>query len=474
MKLLVIAADAVSPDYIFGKKHLFPTLCKLIDSGASGAYAAYVQKGYCGSYSSEQNWASIYTGLTPDKHKIGAHHGIKETMPVMSLFSGLRPVWEELNRAGFSVGLWQGDCLDDPVPVKGYVVSGRYTPIFTPAENREAKRTIQLSDERMRTYLDGEPPPRLYPKTLRQQGLTFEQLQANPSLVSLVANEENFEPMLANFRQELDYWFGAMARAQRERPVDAVWWFTPTTDILPHFTLWCDDNPVLIRAYQMLDQYLGEFIREFTPENVVFLSDHGQKNFSELVKCSDPEISREAFRARDNVVWLDNGYIAFEALNGGLLFTAHSLNGVFIANGKDIRHTKITDMRTTDIYPTLLEIMGVPIPGGRTGYAADICGGNLVNANKILRTEDIQYRKIALIQAHEVSITDIILNELFLAVRFPKITVVGEARYEEIFRGNPRVSSFLPFERFKTDDFDEIYCGICNETTKLIRHIRVK
>ena len=88
MKLLVIAADAACPDYIFGKKHLFPNLCKLIDSGASSAYSAYVQRGYRGSYSSEQNWASIYTGLSPEQHGIGAHHGIQETMPVMSSSQG--------------------------------------------------------------------------------------------------------------------------------------------------------------------------------------------------------------------------------------------------------------------------------------------------------------------------------------------------------------------------------------------------
>lgn len=474
MKLFVVAADAAIPEYILDQKHLFPNLCKLIDNGASSAYSAYVQKGYGGSYSSEQNWSSIYTGLTPQEHKLGAHNGVQEVMPEMNTFNGLNPFWEELNKAGITVGLWQGDCLDNPTPVNGYVVSGRYTPIFTPSENREAPRTIQVSDERMKKYLNGNPPPRLYPKTLAQLGFTFEQLKENPTLVNKVANEENFKPMLDNFHQELEYWFGAMTRAQRDYPVDVVWWFTPTTDILPHFTLWCDNNPIIIKAYKMLDEYIGEFVKEFEPENVIFMSDHGQQNFSNLIKCSNTKISREAFKARDKVIISKNGYIAFEALNGGLLFTSHSLKGVFIACGKDIRHTEITEMRTTDIYPTLLEILGIKVPKGRSGYVADIFDRSVLNNEMLLKEEKLIYKKIALIQTHEISISDIILNELYYVSRFAEITIVGEAKYEEIFRNNPRVNAFLPFENYSDDVFDEVYCGFYNETTGLIKHIRIK
>lgn len=474
MKLLVIAADAACPDYILEKKHLFPNLCRLIGIGASGVCSAYVQKGYHGSYSSEQNWASIYTGLPPQEHKIGAHHGVQETMPVMGSFRGLQPVWQMINEAGLTVGLWQADCLDDPVPVNGYVVSGRYTPVFTPSDQREAKRTIQVSDQRMRAYLDGDPPPRLYPRTLWQQGLRFQDLQADPSLVWRVANEENFQPMLDNFERELAYWFGAMNRAQRERPVDVMWWFTPTTDILPHFTLWCDDNPLLIKAYQMLDQYMGEFLRAHSPENVVFLSDHGQKNFRELVRCPCEETAREAFKARDKVVWMENGYLAFEALNGGLLFTTHSLHGVFIAAGKRIRHTEISGMRILDVYPTLLELLDIKVPSGRKGYVMDIFNQPVKNGGMLLRPGCLKPRQAALIQTHDVSVTEIILNELYLSSRSFKITVVGEEKYEEIFRNNPRVTDFLPFQQFQPERFDEVYCGFYNETTGLCGHIKVR
>jgi hypothetical protein len=475
MKLLVIAADAAFPDYIIGKKQLFPNLRKLIENGATGEYSAYVQKGYNGSYSSEQNWASIYTGLTPSEHKIETRkYSVPPSKPCMSEFDGLKPFWQMLNNAGLSVGIWQGDCLNDPVAINGYIVSAYYAPIFTPTENREAPRTIQVSDECVLRFLKGNSPPRLYPPTLAQQGLTFEALKSDPALVSRIANEENFRPMLDNFEEELAYWFDAMTRAQREMPVDAVWWFTPTTDILPHFTLWCDDNPVLIRAYQMLDKYIGEYTDEFSPENIVFLSDHGQQNFKELTKCSDNNIRREAFKAHDKVIWLDNGYIAFEALNGGLLFTAHSLKGTFIASGKGIRRTEAKDMRTVDIYPTLLEMLEIQIPEGRSGYVADIFDRRAMNVDRVLKPESTRRKRISLVQTHDMSVTDIIINEIYNGARFAEITVVGEAKYEEIFRNNPRVSDFLPFEQFDATMFEEIYCGFYNETTKLMKHIRVK
>jgi succinate dehydrogenase flavin-adding protein (antitoxin of CptAB toxin-antitoxin module) len=292
-------------------------------------------------------------------------------------------------------------------------------------------------------------------------------------LIDEIANEVSFSAMLENFESELQYWFSAMSRVQREKPVDVMYLFTPTTDILAHFVLYCDDNPVLIKAYQLLDSYTGKFIKEFTPEITVVMSDHGQRNFKELVKCSDPAIQREAFAARDKPLWMENGYIAFEALNGGLLFTTHTLKGVFIACGDGIKRTNIFEMRTLDIYPTLMELLGIKVPDGRSGFVVDIFNRPLVNSDKVLKVNEIKYSSIALIQAHEVSITDVILNELYLEKRFTKITVAGEAKYEEIFRNNPRVSGFVSIDNFDVRNFDEVYCGFFNKASNQMYHIRV-
>ena len=66
LKTLIIGADAVAPDYIFEHLELYPNIAKLVEQGVNASYSAYVQKGYHGSYLSEMNWSSIYTGLNKE------------------------------------------------------------------------------------------------------------------------------------------------------------------------------------------------------------------------------------------------------------------------------------------------------------------------------------------------------------------------------------------------------------------------
>lgn len=476
LKALIVGADSVEPGILFQARGLFPTLSKMVEQGASAAYSAYVQKGYKGSYSSEQNWASIYTGLAPDEHKINTNTSRGEPRsPQMQDFNTLEPFWKVLNENGFRVGLWAADNCTVPQPIDGYVISAKYQMLSTPVENRKEPREIQLceKDRHISKYLNGLPPHRQYPKTLSQQGYRFEELKDNPDLAEEAIKKYCFQDALPNFEEEMSYWFEAMKRTQKEEPVDVLYLYTPTTDLIAHCCMCSDRNPVLISAYQILDRYIGKMIEEFAPEITIMLSDHGQQNFKDLIQCSDPQIQREAFAASEQVLWLKNGYVAFEAHNGALLFTAHALKGTFIAVGKGIRHTRINGMRTLDIYPTLLELFKVKIPENRSGYLADIFEEPILNDREILQSEKKRRQSIALLQSHAVNRMDIIINELYIERRFADITIVGEEKYREIFLGNPRVSDFIPFDAFHANNFDDIYCGIYNENSKLINHIKI-
>ncbi len=476
LKALIIAADSVSPDIIYKNKELFPTFSTLMNCGASAAYSAYVQKGYNGSYSSEQNWASIYTGLTPNEHQITTMNVRGEKRrPVMSDFDNLQPFWRVLNEHGYKVGLWAADNCASPVPIDGYSVSVKYTMIETPIENRETPRFIHLceKDQFIFKYLEGEPVPRIYPKTLAQQGYDFDELKKDPKLAAEAISKYHFQDALSNFEAELKYWSNAIKRVQIDHPVDVLYLFTPTPDVIAHCCMCCDDNPVLISAYQMIDRTMGELIDEFDPEISVFLSDHGQQNFKDLISCSDKVVQREAFAARDEVIWLENGYIAFGAHNGALLFTAHALKGTFIAAGKGIHHSTISGMRTVDIYPTILEMLEIKVPQGRSGLVMDIFGKNVVNEEKLYNIDGLKRKSIGLLQTHSVSITDIMINELYIEHRFTDITIIGEEKYKEIFRGNPRVTNFVPHENVNLNDFDEVYCGVYDEINKRIHHVKI-
>ncbi|MDR1204311.1 MAG: alkaline phosphatase family protein [Peptococcaceae bacterium] len=474
LKALIVAADSVTPDYIFKHRAQFPFFNQIIENGVFAEHAAYVQKGYAESYSSEQNWATIYTGLTPDVHSITTNNVRgQRKRPEMGDFDGLRPFWQVLNDNGYSVGLWAADDCKSPTPINGYAVSVRYDMIETPVENRAAPREVQLcaKDRFLSKFLNGSPPPRLYPQTLKQQGYTFEQLRHDADLAEKAIRKYHFQDALPNFEAELDYWFSAMRCVQRENAVDVLYLFTPTTDVIAHCCMYCDDNPTLIEAYKLLDKYISAFAREFQPENTLFLSDHGQQNFKDLIRCSDVSVQREAFAARDEVLWLKNGYIAFEAYNGALLFTAHALRGIFLAMGKNIRHTRIENARILDIYPTLLELFGCKIPDGRFGYVADIFNRPLVNVEKLMI--DGNRKLVAIIQCHAINIMDIVINEVYLADRFADITVVGDAKYMEIIINNPRVTAFVSFERFDISAYDDVYCSYYNAGSGKINHIQI-
>ena len=475
MKLLVIAADALIPDYIFGKRELFSNISELISIGTSAEYSAYVQRNYYGSYSSAQNWASIYTGMPPYEHGVDISKTNDEYKhPEMSEFDDFEPIWKVLNDNGFSIGLFQPACCNSPVSIDGYCVTSMYSPVFTATSNREAKRHLQVNekDKWIFNLLDGEPPPRVYPKTLAQLGVSFLQLKENPCLADELYSEYRFTEVVENFRDELDYWKNNVINVYKKSPVDVVWFYTPSTDIIPHFVLHEDNCSALIDCYKLLDAFIGDLVKEFHPENVMVMSDHGQANFIELVKCSDPDIQREAFSKSEEALWLNNGYIAFEASNGGLLLTTHSLKGVFIASGQNIRNTNVSEMRTLDIYPTILEVLDVKVPDHRSGFVVDIFDRTLVNPARLLKT--VPGKRIAIIQSYSVDITDIFINEIYIENRFSSITIIGEEKYGEIFLNNPRVTGFIPFEEYDAAMFSQVYCCIYNTRTNLMRHLRVK
>lgn len=476
LKALIIGADAVCPEYIFEHPERYPHLHQLIKRGASASYSAYVQKGYTDSYLSEMNWSSIYTGLAPWEHQIAVKDAKgKRHTPSMKQLQHLSPFWEVLNSHNISVGLWAADCCVNPVALNGYAVSAKYDMIETPVSDRIAARTLQFHDKDLsiKEIIQGKVPPRIYPLTLAQQGYTFQQLKEDPELAWKAIEQYHFQNALDNFQEELNFFYRAITDVQEKKPVDVLYFYTPSTDLIAHCCMYCDDCAVLIKAYQLLDEYVGKLMTALEPEHIIVLSDHGMCNFKDLVQCSDEQIRREAFAARDEVLWLKNGYIAFEAHNGALLFTAHAMKGMFIAAGPEIRHTTVEEMRTLDIYPTILELLKLRIPDGRKGYVQNIFSRPVLNHGRLWDHETVQYNHAAVLQCWSPSMTDIVVNELYIRDRFTKFTVVGEEKYREIFLHNPRVEGFVSYKEFRPNQFDAVYCGLYHETTGLTGHLQI-
>ena len=85
----------------------------------------------------------------------------------------------------------------------------------------------------------------------------------------------HFQDALENFAQELEFFYQAMCSAQEKYPVDVLYFYTPTTDLIGHCAMYCDNSDVVVKAYRLLDQYVGKWLDALQPENVIFLSDHG-------------------------------------------------------------------------------------------------------------------------------------------------------------------------------------------------------
>jgi len=321
-------------------------------------------------------------------------------------------------------------------------------------------------------------PQRLYPATIRENGHKWEDFVNNPELAQSYLEKNHFEESLERFEEELIFHFSNMKEVYRKYPVDVMVFFTPTIDLIGHFSLYDSEYEVLKSAYMILDKHIGDLINELCPQTVFFISDHGQQNFKDLVKCSDKQIQKEAFKNAEQVVWLPNGNIAFPARNGAILLAAHSLKGTFIASGKGIKKTELSDMRTIDIYPTILEMFDIKVPDDRRGFVQDIFDKNYVNRNILLKSEKIKYRELAIIQTHSAYITDIFINELYMQNRFSKISVIGNRKYREIFISNSRVSAFQSLEDInltvELKHFDSVYIGLYNESNDEFYSIKFK
>ena len=436
----MIGADALEYSVIENNIEKFPNIKKMMNTGAYAKYDAYVQKGYKESYVSEMNWASIYTGLEPWRHrvKIVSDEGVRRT-PDMNSFDGIAPFWKVLNENGYTVGLWAADCCVEPLAIDGYVVSAKYHMLEDPRENRLSTRELQVNSGNYRICgIDNNPPD-----------------------------------YLQNFEAELDYFFTGMEQTQKENGVDMLFFYTPTTDLIAHSCMYEDDTDVLVKAYSILDRKIGQLAKTLNPQNLILMSDHGMMNFKDVVKTQDENIKREAFSDKDKVIWLPNGYMAFEAHNGALLFTAHAMKGFFLASGNAFEHKTISGMRTIDIYPILLELFGCRVPDGRLGMVPDIFKKNgLLNQER----KFIEHKKdkVALIAAHEPAIVDIVTNELYVHYRDIEITVIAEDRYEEIYRNNPRVRAFAEYSSFSPDQYDVILSTLFNRNTNKIGVITIK
>lgn len=437
-KILIIGIDALIPDLVFNNLNRFPTIERLCKSGAYGAYDAY-----CYGYGSHDNWLSLYTGLTPKQH--GTRDNLCLSTGGYTLsddYKHLDPFWTQMNNQGLSVGLWRPIVTSPPQDIDGYMLCAEPQTERVSSKPSHIHLEYHPKMKHLAEQLEGNLIIQPLPNTPDELGYSWDTLRKNTDLSDRVIVDDYYKEGTEYFNDEMEYFERNIIKIQSSHPVDVLFYYTATLDLIQHFQVHEKSKNQILLCIDALDKFVNNLQRSLNPESIILFSDHGTKAFSEFFPNTPIDIQKEAFGLRDKSVWLSNGEIVTEARNGAPLMGVHSLKGTFIGSGPQFKHTKIENMRTVDFYPTLLEMLNIPIPADRTGYIVDILDKEILNSSHVFPVPLPQGPQIAILQTEEVAKLNSTINEVFLDNRFSQLTVIGQEKYRHVFLANPRVANF--------------------------------
>lgn len=436
MKLLVIGIDAVSPRIIFDNLHKLPNIKKLTGNGVKGSYM-----GYTYGYGSRDNWITMYTGLTPEEH--GTRNNVfRDTgkNPRLYQYKDKNPFWQELNKKGYKVGLWKALSTSPPEDIDGYIASGEY------AFEEEAKDDEIWNDniefhpnlQELQDKIQGRAPEIIYPKGISHINVTDEQLKKDPSRLVQLMTEDYFEESLELLREMLRYNLINIEKANEYRKVDLFWFYDLIFDFLSHFQMHDPNHKIIIEALVIIDLFVGDLINILKPENIIFLSDHGQLSFGDHFPNMSLEHKKEAFGLTDQSYFVDD-HIFLPARNGGIMTSVHAPEATFIASGSIFKRgiALENEYRTVDIYPLILEVFDCLAPLGREGFVPDILVKESYSNEKY--PSKINKERVLVIANMPVYKMNSFINQYYLKNRFHEIHIIAEDKYLPAYDVNPQV-----------------------------------
>lgn len=472
MKLLVIGIDAMMPELVFNNLDEYPTLKKLVSSGIAGSYDGYVY-----GYGSHDNWTSMYTGLEPKEHQIikGIYQP-KGRLPRLYDYSNSETIWKVLNENGYKVGLWKGLVTAPPEDINGYMVSGElaFDKFFEDPEIAIDGHMFTEKDEHLREVFVGDFPKRPTPKNPEAFGYTWEQLYENPSLINRFLDENYFEEGYEYLKQMLDYSLVNIRNVNQKEPVDMFWFYNGILDYLGHFTMHDFNRTQLKKAIKLIDSFVEEMLKIFNPENVIVLSDHGQKSYIDHFPNCSIEIQREAFGLAEQCL-LTGDNIVMEARTGGFMSSFHSLKGTMILSGKDFKTGDLKDVRNLDVYPLILELFKCKVPVNRKGFVPDVFKKISYINKRISEVKPTTNRRVLMIETCEVNMFNSYINDYYNRYRFDDIYIYGPEKYRSIFLANEQVKGFHSIEEgYEPDNFERIIVPYDNKRSKELDFINLK
>lgn len=455
MELLVIGIDAVSPDLVFEYLEDYPNIKELVKTGISGEYDGYVY-----GYGSHDNWISMYTGVSPHIHKvIRGRYSVTGEYPIPEHYEKFSPLWNIINENGYKVGFWKGLATTPPVEIDGYMVSGE--PVLEKVNELPYYASILpivcSKDEFIKDDFFGDLTDFPSPKTPEDFGETWESLEENSKKLEELLTEGYFEEGVEYHKKTLDQAYINIERVYRKKEVDVFWFYNSVFDYVGHFQAHDKNGTLMRECIKHVDIFIGKMKKLMNPKNIIFLSDHGQNAIVNYFPNCSIDTRKRAFGLSNNCIFSEN-HIVMKGRNPGLLTGLHSLKATAIFQGENIKENgTLVNMRTLDIYPTILDILGIEIPQEKEGYILPIVkNGNESNISYMFPNE-INGKKILLLQTCEVNVFNSFINEFSIKNRFDDLHVMVLPEYKEVFKVNKQVKKVLLVgEEINESDYDEI------------------
>lgn len=445
MKLLVIGIDAVSPDILFSNLEKLPNIKKLVEKGTSGSYI-----GYSYGYGSRDNWISMYTGLTPEQHGIISNK-FNETnkSPRLYNYKNKDPFWQILNKAGFKVGLWKALSTSPPEEIEGYIAGGEYALEESEKEPEIWSDSILFhpNQKYLQKQIKGQPPKPPMPKSPVAIGFNTDQITKNPRLLLKLMTDDYFKEGLEYLEQLLEYHLENIKNINTIKKADLFWFYDMTFDFISHFQMHDSEKKVIIQALEIIDRFVGELINILHPENILFLSDHGQLSIGDHFPQMSIDERKKAFGLANQSYFIDN-HIFLPARNGGILTSVHSPEATLIASGPLFKEKlKLeNEFRTVDIYPLILELFECEVPQNRKGYVPPILEkGEYLNT---LYPSNINREDVLILANMPVYDFNAFINQYYFKYRFHNIHVVAEAVNIPAYEVNPLIQKCFKMEEF--------------------------
>lgn len=362
VKTVALAVDGMETELLSNwiSQGELPNIASLREEGAYG-------EANCSSLSSAKQWTTHFTGVSPDTHGVSGFlkdgktrragneaPAVKELINLSDI--SLKTYPELLSERGHSVGLINPLSLWPPLELQnGYCVSGLLTP--PEAQTWAVPESLQEQLEESGYRIDVRYGDRPY-------GFVDDGVFAETDIETL------YEDMFTVLDERIKF----VKDSIQNRDTDFLYGLLKSIDVIQH-CFWIhmenDDETygdAILESYHRVDELIG-WIREETTANLVVFSDHGFKSRTTrppegihklAVKIGDtipvPSPVREVYESmfyRER----DTSTAAPTEISG-----VHSNPAVWMAAGPEIEDIGRLDIDFEDIPPTLLTLLGEPIP----------------------------------------------------------------------------------------------------------------